>query len=157
MSRNFQNKKKAATSIEIQGYFLLPTVAAEPSKTYTAVLDGRMAKSPKAGTVVAKMRPDANNRPRQVCFFWLSGFVLNHQCLARYHVCGYHERCVTMHAHGMILPGKGTRESITACSVLSRHIPGGVSVCPLHVRSGRPIVALGSMNDARRYSTKFDM
>lgn len=36
------------------------------SKTYIAVLEGRMAKSPKSGTVVAKIRPDLNDRPRQI-------------------------------------------------------------------------------------------
>lgn len=37
-----------------------------PSKTYTAVLEGRMAKAPKSGEIVAKLRPDVNDRPRQV-------------------------------------------------------------------------------------------
>lgn len=39
-----------------------------PSKTYTAVLEGRMAKASKSGEVVAKIRPDMQNRPRQVNF-----------------------------------------------------------------------------------------
>lgn len=42
-----------------------PTV---PSKTYTAVLEGRMTKAPKSGEAVAKIRPDRQNRPRQVNF-----------------------------------------------------------------------------------------
>lgn len=40
--------------------------AAVPSKTYTAVLEGRMAKTPKSGEVTAKLRPDTDNRPKQV-------------------------------------------------------------------------------------------
>ena len=40
--------------------------AAVPCKTYTAVLEGRMAKTPKSGEVSAKIRPDPNNRPKQV-------------------------------------------------------------------------------------------
>lgn len=42
------------------------SVSAVPSKTYTAVLEGRMAKSPKSGEISAKIRPDANDRPKQV-------------------------------------------------------------------------------------------
>ncbi|CAM9238627.1 unnamed protein product, partial [Hapterophycus canaliculatus] len=37
-----------------------------PSKTYTAVLEGRMPKTPKSGEVSAKIRPDVKNRPRQM-------------------------------------------------------------------------------------------
>ncbi|CAN0052807.1 unnamed protein product [Ectocarpus sp. 8 AP-2014] len=37
-----------------------------PSKTYTAVLEGRMAKTPKSGEVTAKLRPDTDNRPKQM-------------------------------------------------------------------------------------------
>lgn len=43
-----------------------PSLLAVPSKTYTAVLEGRMTKAPKSGEIVKKMRPDVNDRPRQV-------------------------------------------------------------------------------------------
>lgn len=39
---------------------------AVPSKTYTAVLEGKMAKVPKSGEVSAKIRRDLKNRPKQV-------------------------------------------------------------------------------------------
>lgn len=42
------------------------SVRAVPSKTYAAVLEGRMAKSPKSGEVVLKLRADKENRVRQV-------------------------------------------------------------------------------------------
>ncbi|CAM9361679.1 unnamed protein product [Pylaiella littoralis] len=37
-----------------------------PSKTYTAVLEGKMAETPKGGQVLARLRPDVNNRPKQM-------------------------------------------------------------------------------------------
>eukprot|EP00903_Cladosiphon_okamuranus_P011065 g10446.t1 len=37
-----------------------------PSKIYTAVLEGKMAKTPKSGEVIARIRPDVKNRPKQM-------------------------------------------------------------------------------------------
>lgn len=65
--------------IRIYGCSCTPDVLPGLSKVYSAVLEGKMAKSPTQGEITAKLRPDLSNRPRQVseklavhhgCTFW---------------------------------------------------------------------------------------